>query len=244
VREAAFVREGRHVPRAVRRAVRQGSRLHAIVVEVVSQEKYAAWVADQNKKMAAAADDPNKQWTLPELVVRGEKVFSANCAACHQANGKGVAGAFPALAGSAFVNGPADAVVKTLLEGRKGTAMASFKQLSDTELAAVADYVRNSWGNSTPSPSSRAGQARANHRSGIAGETHERSPRPARTRPRPQPSPDGLMRWSPRPTTRTSDDVPVFSFMMFLVGGVMALTIRAELFQPGLQVVNPSSSTP
>jgi len=123
-----------------------------IVVEVVSQEKYAAWVADQNKKMAAAADDPNKQWTLPELVVRGEKVFSANCAACHQANGKGVAGAFPALAGSAFVNGPADAVVKTLLEGRKGTAMASFKQLSDTELAAVADYVRNSWGNSNAEP--------------------------------------------------------------------------------------------
>jgi hypothetical protein len=61
--------------------------------------------------------------------------------------GKGAPGAFPALAGSAYVNGPADAVVKTLLEGRKGTAMASFKQLSDTELAAVIDYVRNSWGN-------------------------------------------------------------------------------------------------
>ncbi len=123
-----------------------------IVVEVVSEEKYAAWVAEQKKKMAAAADDPNKQWTLPELLARGEKVFAANCVACHQANGKGVPGAFPALAGSAFVNGPHDAVVKVLLEGRKGTAMASFKQLTDTELAAVADYIRNSWGNANPEP--------------------------------------------------------------------------------------------
>ena len=46
------------------------------------------------------ADDPSKNWTLAELKARGEKVYAANCVACHQANGMGVPGAFPALAGS------------------------------------------------------------------------------------------------------------------------------------------------
>jgi cytochrome c oxidase subunit 2 len=76
-----------------------------IVVEVVSAEKYAQWVADQRKKLAAAADDPNKKWTLADLKTRGEKVYTANCIPCHQANGQGVKGAFPALDGSAIVNG-------------------------------------------------------------------------------------------------------------------------------------------
>lgn len=122
-----------------------------IVVQVVSQEKYAAWVAEQKKKkMAAAADDPNKKWELADLIARGEKVFQQNCMACHQANGKGVPGTFPALDGSKVVNGPKAAQIAVELNGRPGTAMQAFgKQLSDTEIAAVITYTRNSWGNKT-----------------------------------------------------------------------------------------------
>jgi cytochrome c oxidase subunit 2 len=121
-----------------------------VVVEVVSAEKYSAWVGEQKKKMAAQADDPNKTWTLDELKARGEKVYAANCVACHQANGQGVKGAFPALDGSKVVNGPKDGQISLVLNGRPGTAMAAFgKQLSDTELAAAITYTRNSWGNKT-----------------------------------------------------------------------------------------------
>ena len=124
-----------------------------IVVEVKSKEDYAKWVGEQKQKLAAAADDPNKQWELKDLVARGEKVFGANCAACHQANGKGVPGAFPALDGSNVVTGPKDAQIAILLHGvmkeGKPTAMVAWTQLSDTDLAAVITYTRNSWGNRT-----------------------------------------------------------------------------------------------
>jgi cytochrome c oxidase subunit 2 len=119
-----------------------------IVVEVVSQQKYTAWVADQQKKMAAAADDPNKVWTLPELVKRGEAVYQANCVACHQATGKGLPPVFPALDGSKIATGAKAAHIDIIVNGKPGTAMAAFgKQLSDADLAAVTTYERNSWGN-------------------------------------------------------------------------------------------------
>src|SRR5690606_24449414 len=71
-----------------------------IVVEVVTDEEYSKWVEEKQKEMAAQADDPTKTWTQDELVQRGEKVYAANCVACHQANGQGIPGTFPALAGS------------------------------------------------------------------------------------------------------------------------------------------------
>ncbi|MFO1322703.1 MAG: cytochrome c oxidase subunit II [Burkholderiales bacterium] len=120
-----------------------------VVVEVKSKDDYAKWVADQKGKVAAAADDPNKAWTQAELVAKGATVFAANCAACHQANGQGVPGAFPALAGSKIVAGPADAQIALVLGGKPGTAMASWKQLSDADIAAVITYTRNSWGNAS-----------------------------------------------------------------------------------------------
>ena len=121
-----------------------------IVVEVVSAEKYSVWVADRKKAMAAAADDPNKTWVLADLKARGEKVYASNCVACHQANGQGIKGSFPALDGSKIVTGPELAQVKLLLNGKPGTAMAAFgKQLSDTEIAAAITYTRNNWGNKT-----------------------------------------------------------------------------------------------
>ncbi|MGZ5091921.1 MAG: cytochrome c oxidase subunit II [Burkholderiales bacterium] len=120
-----------------------------IVVEVVEQDKYAAWVAEQKKKTAAVAVDPAKQWTLDELKAQGEKVFAANCVACHQANGMGVPNTFPALSGSKIATGPKDAHMNIVLNGKPGTAMAPFKHLSDVEIASVITYERNSWANKT-----------------------------------------------------------------------------------------------
>ncbi len=115
-----------------------------IVVRVVSAEDYTKWVAQKKAALAAAADDPNKTWALAELQERGSKVYTAHCQACHQANGQGVKGAFPSLDGSAVVmNTPQQIAI--LLNG-KG-AMPSWKGLSDVELAAVATYTQNAWGN-------------------------------------------------------------------------------------------------
>ena len=118
-----------------------------IVVEVKSAEDYKAWVEGKKKEMLAKADDPTKEWSQPDLADRGAKVYASNCVACHQANGKGVAGAFPGLEGSKLVLGRQEDLIAILLNGKPGTAMASFKQLSDVELAAVATYTRNAWGN-------------------------------------------------------------------------------------------------
>jgi cytochrome c oxidase subunit 2 len=118
-----------------------------IVVEVKSKEDYAKWAGEQKKKVAAAADDPGKVWDVKDLVAAGEKVFAGNCAACHQANGKGVPGAFPGLDGSKIVTGAKADQIALVLNGKPGTAMTPWKQLSDADLAAVITYTRNSWGN-------------------------------------------------------------------------------------------------
>ena len=117
-----------------------------IVVSVVSDDDYKKWVDGKKKEMASKADDPNKVWTIDEMKQRGEKVYGANCVACHQATGKGVPGAFPALDGSAIVNGPKAANINTVLNGKN--AMPPWKGvLSDTDIAAVITYTRNSWSN-------------------------------------------------------------------------------------------------
>ena len=122
-----------------------------IVVEVVERDKYAAWVAEQKKKttVAAAAADPAKQWTLDELRGQGEKVYAANCVACHQANGMGVPNTFPALSGGKITTGPKPGHIDIVLNGKAGTAMAPFRHLSDVEIASVVTYERNAWANKT-----------------------------------------------------------------------------------------------
>ena len=120
-----------------------------VVVEVKSKEDYAAWVAVQKTKVAAAADDPSKVWTVADLTAKGAEIYAANCVACHQANGKGVPGAFPALDGSKIVTGPLPAQIALVLAGKPGTAMPAWKQLSNADIAAVITYTRNSWGNHT-----------------------------------------------------------------------------------------------
>ena len=117
-----------------------------IVVEVKSAEDYSKWVDERKKELAAKADDPNKEWQLAELQARGEKVYGANCVACHQAGGVGAPPAFPALVKANSVLGPSADQIKILLNG-KGGGMPAWKQLSDVEIAAVITYTRNAWGN-------------------------------------------------------------------------------------------------
>ena len=121
-----------------------------IVVKVVPQDEYSKWVGEKKKAMAAAADDPNKQYNIDELKQRGEKVYATNCVACHQPTGKGAPPAFPPLDGSKIVLGPQEAQIKLVLNGKPNTAMAAFgKQLNDVELAAVITFTRNNWSNKT-----------------------------------------------------------------------------------------------
>ncbi len=120
-----------------------------IHVRVLSAQDYSAWVAEEKKKAAAKQDDPAKVWTLADILPRGEKVYAANCAACHQANGKG-AGAIKPLDGSAIVRDEDHArQLQVVLRGAANGAMPSWKTLSDTDLAAVVTYTKNAWSNRT-----------------------------------------------------------------------------------------------
>ena len=133
-----------------------------IVVRAVKPDEYTKWVAQHQPKAAAkvaasaapaaaapaAGADDTKPLPVAELVSRGEKVYTANCVACHQATGKGLeAMKAPALAGNKVVTGSKQEPIDTVLNGRPNTAMQPFKQLSDAEIAAVLTYVRSSWGN-------------------------------------------------------------------------------------------------
>ncbi len=120
-----------------------------IHVRVVSAEAYSAWVADEKKKAAAKADDPSKTWKLEELIARGEKVYASNCAVCHKADGKG-AGPVKGLDASPVVTDEDHLKqIAVLLNGRMDKGMPAWKQLSDTEIAAVVTYTKNSWSNKT-----------------------------------------------------------------------------------------------
>jgi cytochrome c oxidase subunit II len=120
-----------------------------IHVKVVSAEDYTKWVDGEKKKMAAKADDPNKVWEQAALVARGEKVYAANCAVCHKADGSG-AGPIKALDKSPVVL-DADKLkqIDIVLNGRMDKGMPAWKQLSDTDIAAVVTYTKNSWSNKT-----------------------------------------------------------------------------------------------
>jgi cytochrome c oxidase subunit 2 len=119
-----------------------------IVVEAVSPERYAQWKTEQLTQREAAAAAADKTYTLAELVAHGEKVYLANCSACHQPGGGGLPPTFPALDASPLVKGPVAAHLDIVVNGKPGTAMAAFgKQLSDVDLAAVVTYERNAWSN-------------------------------------------------------------------------------------------------
>ncbi|HHL19171.1 MAG TPA: cytochrome c oxidase subunit II [Thiothrix sp.] len=121
-----------------------------IVVEAKTQEDYDVWIKEQKAIAAAAAAAGDREWTKDELMVKGQEVYSTSCAACHGVTGQGVPGAFPAMAGSKVVTGDVKEHIKTVMDGRAGTAMQAFKgQLDDAAMAAVITYERNAFGNNT-----------------------------------------------------------------------------------------------
>lgn len=88
----------------------------------------------------------------------GAKVFTTNCASCHQSNGKGLPGSFPPLAGSPIVTGDPTHLIHIIKYGLTGSVQvegqtyngqmpAWSSQLSNGDIAAVATYIRSSWGN-------------------------------------------------------------------------------------------------
>jgi cytochrome c oxidase subunit 2 len=120
-----------------------------IHVKVLSAADYTAWVAGEQKKMAAKQDDPSKVWTLADITKRGEKVYAANCAACHQPNGKGGGPVKPLDGAAVVLDADASKQIKVLLNGQNNLAMPSWKQLSDTDIAAVISFTKNNWSNKT-----------------------------------------------------------------------------------------------
>ena len=146
-----------------------------IVVDVRSEADYKKWVQEEKAKQPAPAPAqaaapaevaqvaqagaapaaPAKaggaapaKMDVAELKANGEKLYAANCSACHQPTGKGMPPAFPPLAGSKIANGPKAGHLQIVLHGKPGTAMASFARLTDAELASILTYERTSWGNS------------------------------------------------------------------------------------------------
>tara|TARA_B100000900_G_scaffold388903_1_gene381340 strand:+ start:861 stop:2012 length:1152 start_codon:yes stop_codon:yes gene_type:complete len=118
-----------------------------IVVKAVEQDEYDTWIANKQAAAIAMAELTEKDWTVDELVSRGESLYVTNCVACHQVNGQGITGIFPALAGSDIVMNDKARNIEILMEGVQGAAMNSFSYLSEVELASVISYTRQSWGN-------------------------------------------------------------------------------------------------
>ncbi|VVC76782.1 Cytochrome c oxidase subunit 2 [Aquicella siphonis] len=123
-----------------------------IVVVALSEEGYKNWVAQQKGQATSGEADIAREWTMKELMDKGESVYNGICAACHQPGGVGMPPTFPALKGSKIATGPVADHVNIVVNGKSGTAMQAFKnQLSDVDLAAVITYERNAFGNNTGS---------------------------------------------------------------------------------------------
>ena len=121
-----------------------------IVVKAVSMEDYETWIDDRKALKLAALESQNKTLTMDESMAEGEKVYKKQCLMCHQANGEGVPGAFPALAGSEIALKKENTLehLYRIIYGKN--LMPKFgDQLSDVEIATVTTYERNAWGNNT-----------------------------------------------------------------------------------------------
>ena len=120
-----------------------------IHVKVLNDADYSTWVEGKLKEIAAKADDPSKVWVLADLMARGEKVYAANCAVCHKADGSGTPPTIKALAGSPVVTDADKGKQLQVVLNGTDKGMPPWKQLSDTDIAAVATYTKNSWSNKT-----------------------------------------------------------------------------------------------
>ena len=119
-----------------------------IVLNVLTKSEYRQWVQLQKIRIADERSEVARLWSREELMELGEDVYAAQCAACHQADGMGLAPTFPALAGSTVANGPVSEHINVVLNGRDGTAMQAWgNMLSAADIAAALTYTRNSFGN-------------------------------------------------------------------------------------------------
>ena len=121
-----------------------------VVVRAVPQEEFDAWIAEKQLETAATDTEGDRQWSKQELMASGEEVYQANCMSCHQAEGQGIPGMFPAIAGSDVATGSIDKHISTVMDGVDDTMMSAFGNvLSDADIAAVITYQRNALGNAT-----------------------------------------------------------------------------------------------
>ena len=127
-----------------------------IVVQAVNEEEFTQWVSQQTKvedQYSKEQVQAGEQKPLPrtELMTLGKQKYEQICAACHKADGTGLSPLYPALKGSSIAVGkPISRHIDIILNGVAGSAMQPYKdQLSDDEIAAVATYERNAWGNNT-----------------------------------------------------------------------------------------------
>ena len=119
-----------------------------IVVEAVTREEYDAWLQEKRNIAAELAYLTEKEWTVDELLATGKEIYTTRCAACHQADGAGIAGFYPALAGSDIVINDKARQIEILMEGVRGSQMQSFaEQINEVEMAAVITFTKLSWGN-------------------------------------------------------------------------------------------------
>ncbi|MFK7862237.1 MAG: cytochrome c oxidase subunit II [Granulosicoccus sp.] len=119
-----------------------------IVVRAVPQEEYDSWIAEKQQTLANLDAATERQWSKQELVASGKIVYEANCMSCHQAEGQGIPGMFPAITGSEVATGSIDKHIGTVMHGVEGTMMSQFSTvLSDVDIAAVITYQRNALGN-------------------------------------------------------------------------------------------------
>lgn len=160
-----------------------------IVVIAKTQDDYDAWVAEQKGEKKKKAEDTKKQWTKLELMNLGKQVYNKTCAVCHKPDGSGMPPTFPALAGSPKATTGVAKHIDIVLNGVQGTAMQAFgAQLSDTEIAAVVTYERNSWGNDDKKFGAQAGglvqpaQIAATRSGGKPAESASAGEKPAETK--------------------------------------------------------------
>ena len=120
-----------------------------IHVKVVSQADYTKWVEAKRKEIAAKADDPAKVWQLDEMVARGAKVYTANCAVCHKPDGSGAGPIKPLDKSPIVLDADKGKQINIVLHGAANGAMPPWKSLSDTDIASVITYTKNAWSNKT-----------------------------------------------------------------------------------------------
>ncbi|MDP2561827.1 cytochrome c oxidase subunit II [Psychrobium sp. 1_MG-2023] len=125
-----------------------------IVVKVLPQNEYDAWLKEQLAQVEVAKQAETKALastlTYEESMTLGKQVYLARCAMCHQPNGQGIPGAFPPIKNSPMALNDKQAHIDIVLHGKAGTAMQAFSnQLTAKEIATVITYERNAWGNDT-----------------------------------------------------------------------------------------------